>query len=120
MWDTNLNNLMLEEMSEPTRFAYDMTETDGMKSSSSIVVTPLSKYRVKWMDSSSVVCFHMMTREEGVRAAASRLWLNTYIRRQYDVYPFCVPLSIVDWLNLLIGFEKRLLTSKHKHLLAYV
>ncbi len=108
MWDTNLNNIMVTTLDQPTRLAYTLESSSDTR----MCVTPPSRLMLKWMDSSSVVCFKMFSPLDGMRASASRLWLNSFVRSRYNIHPFCVPLSIVDWLNILIGFERHMAASK--------
>lgn len=73
MWDTNLNNLMIVQQQEARRLVYQVDDNH--------LITPVSKLLVKWMDSSSVVCYKMFSPLDAARSSASRLWLNMYVRK---------------------------------------
>lgn len=100
LYDSNLSNVMVTVLDEPVSLAYEMVE--GVDA---CLVTPRSRLVVKWMDTSSALVQRMFSPLEWRRANAQRLWFNSYVRRHYEKRAACVPVSIVDWLNLVAGIK---------------
>jgi hypothetical protein len=96
LFDTNLHNVMIVTLDAPVSFSYQLAHS-AMRT----IVTPPSRLVVKWMDTSSCLLRPCFDSVEWRRACASRLWFNRYIRAHYDLYSFCVPTSVIDWLNVL-------------------
>ena len=82
-------------------------------------MTPPSRIFIRWMDTSSCLLKSAFDEIEWRRACAQRLWFNRYVRAHLQLYHFCVPTSVLDWLNVITSILSFVRARKSQNFVAF-